>query len=209
VRITQRELFVYAADLRCVARHELAPRGAGMKLDPAGLHPPPQRKSPADLDQLGVAFGHMGEGAAEFFRLLSAGPPRVWGWQARRILQLRERYPTDELDLALGHAAAFGALDHASVERIVAARALPRTLDEYVAEDTARRLEETFGHVRTQARDLTEYDRLPITSASRSRTEEKTKWPDETQPTPDVPSAPETTTHSCSSDSDDTSSSSD
>jgi transposase len=31
VRITQRELFVYAADLTCIARHELAPRGAGLK----------------------------------------------------------------------------------------------------------------------------------------------------------------------------------
>jgi len=211
VRITQRELFVYAADLRCVARHQLAPRGAGLKLDPAGLHPPPQRKSPVDLDQLGVAFGHMGEGAAEFFRLLSAGPPRVWGWQARRILLLRERYPTDELDLALAHAAAFGALDHASVERIVAARALPRTLDEYVAEDTARRLEETLGHVRTEARDLTEYDRLPITSASRSRTEEKTPWRSETDHATETDNAGRTalTTASCSSDSDDTSTSSD
>ena len=34
--------------------------------------------------------------------------------------------------------AAFGSRDHATVERILAARAMPRTLDEYVAEDTAR-----------------------------------------------------------------------
>ena len=49
VRVTQRELFVYAADLRCVARHELAPRGAGLSLDPAGLHPAPQRRAAIDL----------------------------------------------------------------------------------------------------------------------------------------------------------------
>jgi hypothetical protein len=137
VRITQRELFVYAADLRCVARHELGPRGAGLKLDPAGLHPPPQRRSPVDLDQLHIAFGNIGEGAVEFFRLMSLGPPRVWSAQARQILLLRERYRTDEIDCALGHAAAFGARDHATVERILAARALPRTLDEYVAEASA------------------------------------------------------------------------
>ena len=177
VRITQRELFVYAADLRCVARHELGPRGAGLKLDPAGLHPAPQRRSPVDLDQLHVAFGNMGDGAVEFFRLMSAGPPRVWSAQARQILLLRERYRTDEIDRALAHAAAFGARDHATVERILAARALPRTLDEYVAEDTARRLEETLGHARAVPRDLTEYDRIPLTSASRSRTEETTTWP--------------------------------
>jgi transposase len=210
VRITQRELFVYAADLRCVARHELGPRGAGLRLDSAGLHPAPQRRSPIDLDQLHVAFDNMGEHAAEFFALMSLGPPRVWSAQARQILLLRERYATDEIDRALGHAAAFGARDHATVERILAARALPRTLDEYVAEDTARRLEEAFGHVRTVPRDLTEYDRLPITSASRSRTQETPAWPNEaTRPNPSSATADAATTTQLSLDYDDTSNSSD
>jgi len=209
VRITQRELFVYAADLRCVARHELAPRGAGLRLDPAGLHPAPQRRSPVDLDQLHIAFGNMGEHATAFFRLMSLGSPRVWSAQARQILLLRERYATDEIDLALGHAVAFGARDHATVERILAARALPRTLDEYLAEDTARRLEQTFGHARTVPRDLTEYDRLPITSASRSRNQETSAWPSEaTLPDPRSETADEPTTTPSPRGSDDTSTSS-
>ena len=207
VRITQRELFVYAADLRCIARHELGPRGAGLKLDPAGYHPPPHRRSPMDLDQLRVAFERMGERAADFFRQMSAGPPRAWGAQARRILLLRERYSTEELENALEHAALFGALEHAAVERILAARSLPRTLDEYVAEETTRRIEATLGHARTTPRDLTEYDRLPITSASRSRTEETTAWRDETDAMDTASRA--ATTDSSSSGSDDTSNSSD
>ena len=209
LRITQQELFVYAADLRCVARHELAPRGAGLRLDPAGLHPPPQRRSPIDLDQIHLAFDNMGEHAAEFFRLMSLGAPRVWGAQARQILVLRERYDTDEIDRALGHAAAFGARDYATVERILAARALPRTLDEYVAEDTARRLEQTLGHARTVPRDLTEYDRLPITRASRSPTQETTAWPDEAAPTePSLGTVDPATTTPSASGSGDTSNSS-
>ncbi len=182
VRITQRELFVYAADLRCIARHELAPRGAGHKLDPAGLHPPPQRRSPVDLDQLRVAFANMGDHAAAFFSLMSRGAPRVWSAQARQILLLRERYRTDEIDRALGHAAAFGATAHATVERILAARALPRTLDEYVTEDTARRLEQTLGPARAAPRDLTQYDRLPLTSRSHAQ---------ETRPCPSEPADPD------------------
>lgn len=174
VRVTERELFVYAADLRCVARHELAPRGLGKKLDPAGLHPLPQRKSPIDLDQLRVAFDAMGERAAEFFRLISCGAPRVWAWQARQILLLRERYSTEQIDLALGHAASFGALERGAVERILASRATPRTLDEYVAEDAVRRIEQTLGHARTEPRDLREYDRLPLTGVVRASTEETT-----------------------------------
>jgi transposase len=180
VRITQHELFVYAADLRCVARHALAPRGQGASLDPAGLHPLPRRHSPIDLDKLHVTFGHMGERAAAFFRVMSqAAAPRSWSANARQILLLRERYTTAELDLALGHAARYGALDVASIERILAMRATPRTLDEYVAEDTARRIEQTLGHVRTEPRDLTEYDRLPLTRAQPRAAQETTPCPSE------------------------------
>lgn len=200
VRITQRELFVYAADMTCIARHELAPRGAAQKLDPQGFHPPPTRHSPLDLDQVRVAFERMGEQAAEFFRLMSASPARVWGEQARKILRLRETYATDAVVSALDHAASFGAVDFSSVERILLARAKPRTLDEYVAEETTLRLEQTLGNVRTTPRDLSEFDRMPITRASN---EEENAWPNEThQATPRV-------TTTSSSDSVDTSPSSD
>jgi transposase len=175
VRVTQQELFVYGADLRCVARHELAPRGAGLKLDPAGFHPKPQGRSPIDLDQIHVAFVNMGERAAEFFRVMSVGAPRTWSSQARQILLLRERYPTADIELALGHAVAFGALDCASVERILASRASPRTLDEYVAAETAQRIEETLGKARTKPRDLREYDRLPLTTRAPTPTQSNTE----------------------------------
>lgn len=200
VRITQRELFVYAADLACVARHELAPRGAGLKLDPAGLHPPPRGRSPMDLDQLAVAFDGLGPGGVTFFRLLSAGPPRIWGHQARCILVLRARYATCDLDAALAHAARFGALEHRAVERILEARASPRTLDEYVAEDTAQRLEQSLGAQRALSHDLTAYDRLPVI-----RAQESCPCPNEMASTAATPQTPT----SSSSDSDDTSNSSD
>jgi transposase len=213
VRVTQRELFVYAADLRCIARHELAPRGAGQRLDPAGLHPLPQRKTALDLDQLRVAFEQMGERSASFFRAMSAGPPRVWGHQARQILLLRERFDTSDLDAALGHAASYGATEARAVERIVAAQASPRTLDEYVAEHTAQRLADTIGEVRTGPRDLTEYDRLPgapfpprMISAPH---QEMPPWPSDAPPRPPTPTANDPTPETKpSSDSGDTSPSS-
>lgn len=182
VRVTQRELFVYAADLRCVARHELAPRGAGLSLDPAGLHPAPQRRPAMDLDQVHVAFCNMGERSAGFFRLMSTGVPRAWGQQARQILMLRERYPTSDIDLALGRAASFGAVDFQTVERILAVYATPRTLDEYVAEETAQRIEQTLGKARTQPRDLLEYDRLPLAGMVRTPHQETTACPSEAPP---------------------------
>jgi len=225
VRITQKELFVYAADLRVVARHELGARGAGEHVDPTGIHPPPRRRSAIDFDQLRLVFDRMGERAAEFFRLLAAGPPRIWGHQARQILLLRARFDTADLDDALGHAAAFGALDAHAVERVLVARATPRPLDEYVAEETVRRVTESLGHARTVPRDLTEYDRLPGAAASPASPDpcvpdapdaphatsapKKETSPCPSDPAPQQsPSDPSTTTTSSSTDSDDTSRSS-
>ena len=213
VRITQHELFVYAADLECIARHALAPRGGGLKLDPAGLHPPPRGQSPVELDQLAGAFAGLGPGGTAFFRLLSAGPPRRWGHQAREILVLRARYATADLDAALAHAARFGALEHRAVARILEARATPRTLDEYVAEATAQRLEQALGARRRTARDLTAYDQLPLARPPDPPAPAPPAAP--TQESPPCPSAPASpavpppaTTTSSSSDSAATSSSS-
>ncbi len=161
VRITDHELFVYAADLACVAAHELAPRGQGLKLDPQGFHRRDASRPAINLDQLHAAFEQMGERSAEFFRHLSSGPPRHWGRIARRILMLRERFATEHLDEALAHATRFGAFTHESVLRILEARHPPRTLDEYVSEQTTHRLESEFGISQTAPRDLTEYDHLP------------------------------------------------
>ena len=196
IRITQHELFIYAADLECVARHALAERGQGFKLDPLGFHSPARRRPAIDLDQLRVAFEHMGERSSEFFRMLCSGPPRQWSHAARRILLLRERYATDAIDHALGHAARFGAFTFEAVERIVEARHPPRTLDEYVAEETARRLAVELGTKRTEPRDLSEYDHLPLhcgrdlpslPSAPSASNQENDPWPHATHPENDEP----------------------
>jgi transposase len=161
LRITQHELFVYSADFKCVARHELSERGLHLELDPGGLHQRRNRRPAIELDQLKLAYEGMGEGAADFFRLLSSGPARSWSAPARRVLTLRGRYATADLDVALGHAARYGALSYDAVLRIVEARHRPRRLDEYVAAETAHRLGEALGHDLTRRSDLSEYDRLP------------------------------------------------
>ena len=163
LRITERELFVYAADFECVARHELAERGGHHDVDPQGLHQRRPGQAAIGLDQLRVTYEGMGQGAIEFFRLLSDGPSRSWSGAARRILMLRERYATNDIDVALAHAARYGALHYDSVERILEARHRPRRLDEYVAAETAARLQAELGHQRTERSDLAEYDRLPGT----------------------------------------------
>ena len=101
----------------------------------------------------------MGEGAADFFGLLSDGPARTWSAPARRILTLRERYATADVDAALGHAARYGALGYDAVERILEARHRPRRLDEWVAAETARRLHGRVSTAITSNIELSEWGR--------------------------------------------------
>jgi transposase len=188
VRITQHEIFIYAADLRCVAQHELAPRGAG---EDVGSHGRRKRQAASDLDQLCAAFEGMGEGGAEFFASLSMAQGRGSGYHARQILVLRERYTTADVLEALGHARAYGAYTHQAVERILTARAAPRRLDEHVTEQTRSLLEQRIGQSTTEPRDLRQYDRLPEqhdTSAS-EQLEQEDGWLDAHHPSIQTPSS--------------------
>jgi transposase len=161
LRVTQTELFIYGPDIACLARYELRPRGRGEKVDPLGFHPRPYRHAVIDSDKLRAAFADMGDGAAAFLDQLTTLPTRVWTHHARQILLLRARYDSADVVAALAHAARFGALEAAAVERILAGRHRVRTLDEYVAEDTAQRIDAALGPGVTLPRDLAEYDALP------------------------------------------------
>ncbi len=159
-RVTATEIFVYAADLACIARHELRRAGAGEDAV-IEAHRPSSFRSGADLDQLRPAYAALGEEARRFLSSLELALPRSAAYQARQILWLRARYQSEDLLRALAHALRFGAFEHQSVERILLARAAPRRLDEYVAEATARKLEEVIGECATEPRELAEYDALP------------------------------------------------
>jgi len=159
VRITEDELFVYKADLTCIARHELRRRGAQERAVLPGHRPLHADRGP-DLDQLRCAFAELGDPGAAFLSALEKRLPRSAGYHARRVLLLREGYDTADLLKALSHARCYGALEHDSVERILQARADPRRLEQYVAGASAERLEH-LGQSCAEPPDLAEYDQLP------------------------------------------------
>jgi hypothetical protein len=162
VRITVNELFVYKADLTCIARHALKPRGAQEQSILPGHRPLHAERGP-DLDQLRCTFNDLGDPGAAFLAALEKHQPRSAGYHARKVLALRERYDTSDLLKALSHALAYGALEHAAVERILGARAERRRLDEYIAEASAKKLSSAVAQSCTEPRDLLEYDALPCT----------------------------------------------
>jgi len=74
VRITQTELFVYAADLSLVASHELRPKGAGEVVTLPG-HRLSRHRPAAELDLLRVAFQQLGAQAVVSKSKSLAPPP--------------------------------------------------------------------------------------------------------------------------------------
>lgn len=220
IRVTQHELFIYGADLACIASHELAPHGLGLKIDPQGFHPPAGHRAAVDADQLRLAFESMGDGAKEFLRLMCQTPHLYWQHHARRILTLRSRFETCHIVTALEHATRYSAFRADSIEQILTVKSNPRTLDEYVSEQTAERLAERLGLDPTVPRDLTEYDRLPLAGVNPAHPAtdchskeipscENNPLIPNTSPIPSPPQAPPSNPMSSPSDCDDTSNSSD
>ena len=207
VRITQSELFAYAADLKPVARHELRIKGAGETARIPGHHPQSSRAAGPDLDQLRIVFDDLGHGAARFLLGLQTTQPRSAAYHARQILVLRQRYCTVDLNAALDHASRFGAFDHHAIERILRARAKPRALEEYVSESTAKKLAAVIGESRTEPRSLTEYDALPTwPMRPQGQSPCPPKSPQQSPPTPPPISESAAPTPICSPDSSNTSS---
>jgi transposase len=177
VRVTQGELFVYAANLNLIARHELRIKGAGEDSELPGHHPRRSART-ADLDQLRKVFEDMGGPAQAFLSGLERERTRSAAHHASHILALRQRYNTADLVRALDHALRFDAFEHTAIERILLSTARPRRLDEYVVQ---QHVEELFGETGPQLGDLTEYDTLPCWDRPRSQGE-TTCPPSETTP---------------------------
>jgi hypothetical protein len=128
-------------------------------VDAPGHRPRPDRGP--GLDQLRVAYRELGDGADDFLTALERAQPRSAAYHARRILAFRERYQTGDVLAAMDHARQYGAFEHHAIERILAARAAPRRLDEYVAEATEKKLAAIVRKSRTEPRELSTYDHLP------------------------------------------------
>ena len=137
-------------------------------------HRPASIKHGADLDRLRDTYEGLGKAAVDFLSGLERAKSRSAAYHARNILTLRDRYSTDDLVAALTHALSYGAYDHHAVSRILQMQARPRRLDEYVAEETVRRLQRIVGDSRTEPRQLSEYDKLPCWSTPQASQGEQT-----------------------------------
>ena len=127
MKATEHEILIYSPELDLVVRHERGPAGARIVLDGAAVHG--GKTIRYGLEPVREQFLELGDDADEFLRGLQLTQAKNPGFHARYILHLKERYHSDDINRALGHACRYHAYDCKAVERILATKANPRTLE--------------------------------------------------------------------------------
>ena len=136
--------------------HERLPAGQGKKVEnPDHFAPKCVRYG---LEPVREAFIALGEAAEEFLKGLVDKHPRNCGFHARYILRMKEHYESGDIHGAVEHALKYRAFDGHAVERILKAKAEPRTLESVRNEKARRDLEKALPRI--AQRPLDEYREL-------------------------------------------------
>jgi transposase len=156
LKATEQEIIIYNPELELVAHHERQPAGAGRKMEDPGHFK--TKKIRYGLEPVREAFMELGEATEEFLKGLIRRHPRNCGFHARYILRMKEHYQSDDIHRALEHALKYQAFEGTAIERILRARAIPRTLESIRNERARQELQKTLPKI-TQ-RPLDEYSEL-------------------------------------------------
>lgn len=184
VKATEREIFIYSPYLDLLGHHPRHPDGACRKEES------PRHRTGASLrygvEPVRQAFESIGEAAPEYLAGLIKKHPRGVGLHARMILQLKERYRTNDINRALARACGYYAFDAASIERILKATAMPRTLESQRNEKARDALAQTIPRIKQ--RNLDEYSAMLASGGSheeRSACDQPNQEPLQNAQTPD------------------------
>jgi hypothetical protein len=156
LKATEHEIIIYSPELDPVAVHERLPKGAGKKLENPDHRV--SKKLRYGLEPVREAFLELGGDAETFLDGLKYKFPRNPGFHARAILRHKQQYHCEDIHRALAHACRYQAFDAKAIERILKARARPRTLESIRTEQARDRLRDALPPVRQ--RSLDEYGLL-------------------------------------------------
>jgi asparagine synthetase B (glutamine-hydrolysing) len=153
LKATEQEIFIYSAFIELIAHHERGPNGACDKHEnPAHRM---SQKTRYGLEPVREAFTLLGEGADEFIAGLKQKHPHHCGFHAKKILSMKERYNADDIAMACRHALRYRAFDSMAIERILSAKATPRTLESIRNQKAANQLKKVLPEIKQ--RNLDEY----------------------------------------------------
>jgi transposase len=156
LKATEHEVLIYSPEIELIARHQRYPAGLGKKVD----HPDhlKTRKRRYGLEPIREAFLELGAAAEEFLKGLTQRYPRNCGFQARYILRMKEHYQSEDIHRAIEHAIRYQAFEARAIERILRAKATPRTLESVRNERARQELQKALPQI-TQ-RPLEQYSEL-------------------------------------------------
>jgi transposase len=156
LKATEHEILIYSPEIDLIARHERCPAGLGKRVD----HPDhlKTRKRRYGLEPIREAFLELGERAEAFLKGLTERYPRNCGFQARYILRMKEHYQSEDIHRAIDHALRYQAFEARAIERILRAKAMPRTLESVRNERARQELQKALPQI-TQ-RPLDQYSEL-------------------------------------------------
>ena len=156
LKATEQEILIYTPEIELIARHERYPAGLGKRVEnPDHFR---TQKIRYGLEPVREAFLAFGEMAGPFLKGLTTRHPRNCGFHARSILRLKENYQSEDIHRAIEHALRYQAFEGRAIERILRARAIPRTLESIRNERARRELQKALPQI-TQ-RPLAQYSEL-------------------------------------------------
>jgi transposase len=158
VRITEKELIVYGADVKEIARHELYPSGTTGEKHRLPDHSP-GRDHHQKYELLKQRFAEFGSEGVLFFDEL-VRTRRYGKDEAARVLGLLATYHRQDLAHALERAARYRAFSWSAVERILAAQARPRSGWESLQAEAQEQLDEILRQSPVSTRSTAEYQAL-------------------------------------------------
>ncbi|MBC8492633.1 MAG: IS21 family transposase [Chloroflexi bacterium] len=167
MKATEHEVSIYSADLALLVCHERIPAGSGIKLDGHQIHG--SRKIRYGLEPVRDQFIALGDNSKQFLKGLQDKQPRNCGFHARYVLQQKETYHCDDINHAMGHACRYHAYDCKAIERILKAKAAPRTLESIRNQQAAEKLREALPQIKQ--RSLSEYSTLLGGSTDETKTD--------------------------------------
>jgi transposase len=156
LKATEQEILIYSPEMDLIARHERYPAGLGKRVENPDHFK--TKKMRYGLEPVREAFLALGEMAEVFLKGLTERHPRNCGFQARYILRMKEHYQSDDIHRAMEHAIRYQAFEAKAIERILRAKAIPRTLESVRNERAREELQKTLPKI-TQ-RPLEQYSEL-------------------------------------------------
>ena len=158
VKVSEHEVIIYGPRINEIARHPRFPSTASHQHSQPKNHVPP-RDQERRRERLREQFGGLGDVAVTFLEGLLKTQRHGWH-QAQTILALLGSWHRADLLAALQRAVTFGAYSRDAIERILAAKAKPKSPLDQLGEDSRRHLDESLSQPPVPVRPMSAYQQL-------------------------------------------------